>query len=64
LSAIDSCRIVGPAGWQKIPLDDFFALPLSERIRHVLQRTVEFKKGTEIVPPQEALAELRRLKAA
>lgn len=45
-------------------LDEFFVLPLSERVRHVLKRTVEFRRGGELVPPEDVLAELRRLKAA
>jgi hypothetical protein len=46
--------------WKQISLDEFFALPLSLRIRHVIERTVAFQlNGTE-VDQREALAALRR----
>ncbi|MGZ5970884.1 MAG: hypothetical protein ACXWP4_24600 [Polyangiales bacterium] len=49
--------------WEPVSIEVFFALPLSERIRHVIERTVAFQlRGTE-VDQKEALAALRRLRA-
>lgn len=49
--------------WVELTVDEFFALPLSHRIRHVIERTVSFKlRGIE-VDQREALAALRRMRA-
>jgi hypothetical protein len=59
-------RILTPSGWQDSSTDAFFALPLSTRIQHVLQRTVEFRRGRtgEVVSAQDVIAEFRKAKAA
>ncbi len=49
--------------WQPVTVDAFFALPLSERIRHVIERTVAFQLRGAEVDQKEALAALRRLRA-
>jgi hypothetical protein len=46
-----------------ITADEFFALPLSVRVRHVLSHTAEFLKRGQPVDQREALAELRRTRA-
>jgi hypothetical protein len=48
------------AGWKQITLDEFFALPLSRRIRHVIERTVACQLNGAEVDQREALAALRR----
>lgn len=63
-SVVDVVRIRRLDGWTEICVLDFFRLPLSTRIRHVVERTVEFKKGGDTIDPHAALAELRRLQAA
>lgn len=40
--------------------DEFLALPLSVRIRCVLERTVTFYLGNDVVDPHAALDALRR----
>lgn len=47
-----------------LTVDEFFALPLSQRIRHVIERTVTFKLGPTEVDHREALAALRRMRAS
>jgi len=48
--------------WEALTVDEFFALPLSSRIQHVIERTVAFQlRGTE-VDQKEALAALRRMR--
>lgn len=50
--------------WVELTVDEFFELPLSHRIRHVIERTVAFKlRGVE-VDQREALAALRRMRAS
>ena len=63
-AVFDSVLIDDGGGWRPISANDFFAIPLSRRIRHVLERTVSFRlKGVE-VDRKDALAALRRLKSA
>lgn len=61
---VDEVRIRRLDGWYPTTLASFYRLPLSERIRHVVERTVEFRRAGETVDPHTALAELRRLSAA
>jgi len=42
---------------------EFFALPLSDRIRHVIERSATFFKEGREVDRQAALARLRTLRA-
>lgn len=49
--------------WQAISIDSFFEIPLSQRIRHVIERTVRFQLRGAEVNQKEALASLRRLRA-
>ncbi len=63
-AVVDQVRIRRMDGWYEITVREFFGLPLSTRIRHVLERTVEFRRAGQPVDPHEALAELRRLQAA
>lgn len=63
-AVVDVVLIRWFGGWKEMTPVEFFKLPLSERIRHVVQRTVEFKKAGATVDPHAALAALRRLQAA
>ena len=49
--------------WQIVTIDEFFALPLSARIQHVIERTVAFQLRGAEVDQKEALAALRRMRA-
>lgn len=42
---------------------EFFALPLSDRVRHVIERTATFYKEGREVDRQAALSRLRTLRA-
>jgi hypothetical protein len=42
-----------------MPLDRFLAIPLPDKIRHILARTVEFYMGRTPVDRRVALASLR-----
>ncbi|MGH7440493.1 MAG: hypothetical protein ACRENE_32795 [Polyangiaceae bacterium] len=58
--AFDSVSICDGGVWQPIGVAEFFEIPLSRRIRHVLERTVRFSlRGVEI-DRKDALASLRR----
>lgn len=46
--------------WRATTEEEFSALPLEVRIRHVIKRTVVFQINGEPVEPREALAMLRR----
>ena len=48
--------------WVPMSIEDFFALPLSTRIRHVIDRTVAFQLDGESVDQKDALAALRLLR--
>jgi hypothetical protein len=49
--------------WVEVTVDEFFALPLSKRIRHVIDRSVAFQRDGKEVDQKEALAHLRRMRA-
>lgn len=49
--------------WDAISLDEFFAFPLSQRIRHVIERKVRFQLAGVEVNQKDALASMRRLRA-
>jgi hypothetical protein len=44
----------------KMTVDEFFALPISVRVRHVIERTVTFRLRGTVVDQKEALAAMRR----
>jgi hypothetical protein len=44
---------------RRVSAEEFFALPLSARIQHVISRTVTFLKDGVEVDRQEALARMR-----
>jgi hypothetical protein len=62
--AFDRVLVRSGADWRVLSPDEFFRLPLPERVRHVIQRTVTFQRGGRPVDQREALAALRRLRAA
>lgn len=49
---------------RRLTPNEFFALPLSERIRHVIERTATFMKDGREVDRQTALSRLRVQRAA
>ena len=60
----DAVKIRREGAWREISLESFFALPLSERVRHVIQRTVVFLENGQPVDQKTALAELRKARVA
>ena len=44
----------------KMTVDEFFALPISVRVRHVIEQTVTFRLHGTPVDQKEALAAMRR----
>jgi hypothetical protein len=64
VTVFDAVFIEQDGAWKPISVSDFFAMPLSRRIRHVLERTVSFRlRGVE-VDRKDALAALRKLQAS
>ena len=59
----DTIRVLNDGRWQNLAIEQFLELPLSDRIRHVIKRTVVFERAGEEVEQKAALAELRRLRA-
>ena len=51
-------RIKGPQE-RVMAVEHFLALPLHERIRHILERDIEFLRGDDEVEWRDALAWLR-----
>jgi len=56
--AVNQVRFKGPHE-RLVSVEDFLALPLHERIRHILERDIEFLRGDLEVEWREALAWLR-----
>lgn len=46
-----------------ISSEEFFSLPLSRRIRHIIERTITFQLRGKTVDAKVVLAELRRRRA-
>ena len=59
----DEVVLTGEDGEQRLSVDAFFELPLSERIRRVIERSVRFLRGGAEVDRQEALAQMRLMRA-
>ena len=57
--AFDSVSIVAGEGRRVLSVSDFLDLPIHERVRHILGRTVEFHSGGSAVQRAEALRSLR-----
>jgi hypothetical protein len=55
----DAVRIREAQQVRRLSCDDFLALPLHQRIRHILAREVEFERFGRIVDTKTALAWLR-----
>ncbi len=62
-SVFDTVFLREPSSWREITIDEFFELPLSERVRHVLERNVAFWRDGVEIDKKEALAVLRKLRA-
>jgi hypothetical protein len=60
----DSVSIRGERGTYSISTAAFLALPIHERIQHILSRRVDFFYGTEPVELRAALAWLRTVSAS
>jgi hypothetical protein len=60
---VDTVLLKRGGGWEPIPFEEFFALPLSMRIRHLLENTVRFQcRGVE-VDSRDAIDALRKAQA-
>jgi hypothetical protein len=55
----DSVRIREAQHVRRLSCDDFLALPLHQRIRHILAREIEFERLGRPVDTKTALAWLR-----
>ena len=60
----DGVLIFANGEWRPMTPEAFFDLPLSARIRHVIERTVVFRLNGVPVDQKQALAEIRRLRAS
>lgn len=60
----DSVSIRGERGTYSISAEQFLALPIHERVQHILSRNVDFFCGTEPVELRAALAWLRTASAS
>lgn len=63
-SPFDVVCIREPQGVRRLSCADFLALPLHERIRHILARQIEFERLGRLVDSKIALAWLRTGAAA
>lgn len=59
----DEVVLLGPTE-RRLEPSAFFALPLAQRLRHVIARSAVFLRHGEEVDPQVALARVRALRAA
>lgn len=59
----DSVVLVAPAPARRLSSREFFELPLSVRIQHVIERTARFYAADREIDRVQALAEIRRLQA-
>jgi hypothetical protein len=59
-AAFDAVSICDHGVWRAIGVEEFFEIPLSRRIRHVLERTVRFSLHGVEVDRKDALASLRK----
>jgi hypothetical protein len=55
----DAVRIREAQHVRRLSCDDFLALPLHQRIRHILAREIEFERFGRLVDTKTALAWLR-----
>jgi hypothetical protein len=55
----DAVRIREAQQVRRLSCDDFLALPLHQRIRHILAREIEFERLGRLVDTKTALAWLR-----
>lgn len=60
----DAVRIREAQQVRRLSCDDFLALPLHQRIRHILAREIEFERFGRVVDTKTALAWLRTGAAA
>jgi hypothetical protein len=51
------------AGNAEMTIDQFMALPMAERIAHIIGKRVKFLRGKQLVDTARALQELRRQRA-
>jgi hypothetical protein len=58
----DLVVVSDPAGKRNLSAEEFFALPLAERIKHVVQHHASFFAKGSPVDARAALAQIRRLK--
>lgn len=61
---VDAVQLKRNGAWEPIPFEEFFALPLSRRIRHLLEHTVRFQRRGVEVDSREAIDALRKAQVA
>lgn len=59
----DRVVIADAAGTRDLTPEQFFALPLAQRIQFVVEHRASFLAGEERVDPKEALARIRQSRA-
>jgi hypothetical protein len=60
----DEIRILRGGRWDSIELDEFLKMPLSTRVRRIIERSIAFYREGLEVDRKDALAELRRLRVS
>lgn len=63
LQVFDEVHVLRGGRWERIPIEEFFAMPLNTRVRRIIERSVAFYRQGEEVDRKEALAALRKLRA-
>ena len=63
LTVFDAVLLREDGVWKHYPPGEFLSLPLSVRIRHVIERTVRFQLDEQDVEQKAALAAIRQLHA-
>ena len=56
---VTQVRLKGAGAERVLSYSEFLALPIHERVRHILDRDIEFLRGDQTVEWREALAWLR-----
>jgi hypothetical protein len=59
----DRVVLVDGAGQRTLSAEEFFALPLAERIQYVVQQKASFFAANTPVDARQALSQMRRLRA-
>ena len=60
----DAVFVRREAGLAEMSVAEFLGLPLTERVRSLIEQKVEFRRNGATVPPMEALQSLMRQASA